>query len=85
MAKDSLKRIYLKAIDEVVKGGMTKEDLWDIFEEHLDSKTSQNDILLTNLRQNEEAYNNLLGLTADAYKKHQDFLKDQQLEGIEGE
>lgn len=66
----ALKDIYTNAIDKVIKGDLTKEELWEVFEEHLDIKTNENNRLSKALNNVNRKYEHLLNQTKEAYEEH---------------
>lgn len=66
----ALKDIYIKAIDKVIKGELSKEELWEVFEEHLDIKTNENNRLSKALDNVNRKYKHLLVQTKEAYEEH---------------
>jgi len=66
----ALKDIYINAIDKVINGKLTKEELWEVFEEHLDIKTNENNRLNKALDNVNRKYEHLLSQTKEAYEEH---------------
>ena len=66
----ALKDIYTNAIDKVIKGDLTKEELWEVFKEHLDIKTNENNRLGKALDNVNRKYEHLLSQTKEAYEEH---------------
>ena len=66
----ALKDIYTNAIDKVVNGDLTKEELWEIFEEHINilkHLNEKNEKEISNLNRK---YEHLLKQTKEAYDEH---------------
>jgi hypothetical protein len=62
----SLEQIYKKAINQVIEGSLTVDELWEVLNEHI--KMLEDDI--KELQVYETKYNNLLELVSKAYKEH---------------
>ena len=72
-----LKEIYLNGIEGVIKGGLSKEDLWDIFDEHLQHKEKANKKLQDALDGVQDNHKRLLKLVSDAHKEHKEITKHE--------
>jgi hypothetical protein len=65
----AIKDIYKEAIQSVVNGKMTDEDLWELFNEHLTNKQNELERVNKALDNINKKYNNLLKLISKAYKE----------------
>jgi hypothetical protein len=65
----AIKDIYKEAIQSVVNGKMTDEELWGLFNEHLTNKQNELERVNKALDNINKKYNNLLKLISEAYKE----------------
>jgi hypothetical protein len=66
----ALRDIYNRAIQDVIDGNMTKDDLWEIFSEQIEHRVNENKKLTTELEKCENKYHNLLTKVSKAYEDH---------------
>ena len=65
-----LKDIYHRAMGSVIAGKMSKDDLWEIFEEHITDLKRGNKKLSDNLDNVTRKYEHLLEQVNNAHKEH---------------
>lgn len=66
----SVKDKYIKGISLVVDGKMTKEELFELFEEHLTEKNNEISLLSKALEDERNKYHHLLSEVSKAASEH---------------
>ncbi len=66
----TLKEIYTEAIQKVIDGTLKKEELWDVFEEHILFRQKENEKLAKKCDEYEAKYKHLLGQVNSAHEEH---------------
>ena len=67
----ALKDIYTNAIQKVIEGTLKKEELWEVFEEHLKIEKDRNEELVQKCAEYEKRYKHLLEQVNTAHKEHE--------------
>ena len=67
----ALKDIYTNAIQKVIEGTLKKEELWEVFEEHLKIEKDRNEELIQKCAEYEKRYKHLLEQVNTAHKNHE--------------
>ena len=67
----SIKEIYTNAIQKVIDGSLTKEELVSVFEEHITIHVERNADLIKQRDEYERRYKHLLEQVNSAHKEHE--------------
>lgn len=67
----ALKDIYTNVIQNVIDGILKKEELWEVFEEHLRIEKDRNEELVKRCAEYENRYMHLLKQVNSAHKEHE--------------
>lgn len=67
----ALKDIYTNAIQKVIDGTLKKEELWEVFEDHLRIEKDRNAELAQKCAEYEKRYKHLLEQVNSAHKEHE--------------
>lgn len=67
----ALKDIYTNAIQKVIDGTLKKEELWEVFEDHLRIEKDRNEELVQKCAEYEKRYKHLLEQVNSAHKEHE--------------
>lgn len=68
----ALKEIYQRAMDSVIEGKMSKDDLWEIFDEHITDLKRSHGVLNDEFNKVTKKYEHLLEQVNEAHKKHKE-------------